>query len=441
MLLPLALYGQPQQQNQGVPDAPTPQSGGNLGSLAAGVTPGEGATAPAPDATDANQAPAGQAPANQGSANQGPADQGPAAQAPASQTPDDFKDPGGPPTQVQPSGQLANIPIFRSTVNFVPIPVTVLDKKHRQVAGLQQQDFEILENGVPQHMTWFSPDMMPLSIALVIDQSLTSDIMQKVNQSLNAIQGAFSPYDSVAVFTYSDGVRQLTTFTAAQGARLPAVLETAKASGTDMQVPINTGAFASGPTINGRPVDPNVQPGRYNSIGALTIPKEVHTLNDAILEAAHSLTSQPRDQRRRIIYVISDGKESRSKASFRDVVHYLQSNQIQVFGTLVGDSATWGLGYLDKFKLPLLPLSPDNILPRYADATGGHLAAEFSENGIQQSFADLAALGHYEYIVGFDSKISPVNSSFRKIEVRVRRPDVDVIAPPGYYPIASDMLH
>ena len=85
------------------------------------------------------------------------------------------------------------------------------------------------------------------------------------------------------------------------------------------------------------------------------VPKEIHTLNDAILAAGTSLSTRPKDFRR-IIYVISDGKESRSKAKFGEVVRYLQHNQVAVYGTLVGDSATWGLGYLDKFRIPLLPL-------------------------------------------------------------------------------------
>ena len=80
------------------------------------------------------------------------------------------------------------------------------------------------------------------------------------------------------------------------------------------------------------------------------IPKEIHTLNDAILAAGKSLSTRPQGSRR-IIYVISDGKESRSKANFREVVRYLESNQVAVYGTLVGDSATWGLGYLDKIKI------------------------------------------------------------------------------------------
>ncbi len=95
-------------------------------------------------------------------------------------------------------------------------------------------------------------------------------------------------------------------------------------------------------------MDPNLDPQRGNS-GVGVIPKEIHTLNDAILAAGKSLSTRPQGSRR-IIYVISDGKESRSKANFREVVKYLESNQVAVYGTLVGDSATWGLGYLDKIQ-------------------------------------------------------------------------------------------
>jgi VWFA-related protein len=184
-------------------------------------------------------------------------------------------------------------------------------------------------------------------------------------------------------------------------------------------------------------VDPNLDAQRGNS-GVGVIPKEIHTLNDAILAAGKALSTRPQGMRR-MIYVISDGKESRSKASFHEVVHYLEGNQIAVYGTLVGDSATWGLGYLDKFKIPLLPLSPDNILPRYTDATGGHLYAEFSENGIQRSFAEIAALARTQYTIGYYSRVPVLDGKYRTIEVDVMRPDLVVKAKKGYYPTATNL--
>jgi VWFA-related protein len=416
LALPFVLSGQQQQnkQNQSVPDAPTPQTTDSLGDLASHVTPGEGAS---PDSSEDNT------------------QQPPAAQAPQAPVGEPQKTP---PVVPEPGQLEKSLTTFRTNVNFVSVPVTVLDKKHQQVPGLTWRDFQIFEDNQRQQIAVFSADSVGLSVALVIDQSLPRDVMAKVNDSLGSIQGAFTPYDEVAVFTYSNGVNNPTTFTAAQGARLPAVLESSKRAGQDMGVPILGGPLYGGPRINGQSVDPNLEPGRSASGQFPIYPKEVHTLNDAILEAGRALSTRPHD-RRRIIYVISDGKESQSKASYREVVRYLQANQIAVYGTLVGDSATWGLGYLDKFKIPLLPFSPDNILPRYKNDTGGHLEAQFSENGIQRSFADLAALARTQYTIGYYSHIPLTDSRFRTVEVRVLRPNLDVISERGYYPTATNL--
>ena len=411
LFLPCVLIGQQQSnQNQSVPDAPTPRAPDSLPNLTSGVAPGKGTEATPPDA-NSTQAPGNGTPAEQ------------VQQAPP---------------VIPEAGELQkDLATFRTTVNYVILPVTVLDKKHQQVAGLTYRDFRVYENNQPQAIRLFSADAAPLSVALVIDQSLPRDTMKKVNDSLAAIQGAFTASDEIAVFTYADGVNNPTDFTAALSARVPAVLAASKKEGDYLGVPINSGPFYGGPRINGQSVDPNLDPQRGNS-GVGVIPKEIHTLNDAILAAGKALSTRPQGMRR-IIYVISDGKESRSKANFREVVRYLESNQIAVYGTLVGDSATWGLGYLDKIKLPLLPLSPDNILPRYTSATGGHLYSEFSENGIQRSFAELAALARTQYTIGYYSRVPVLDGKYRTIEVDVTRPNLDVIAKKGYYPTATNL--
>jgi VWFA-related protein len=416
LLLPCLLSGQqPKPQDQGVPDAPTPQQP-DLGNLTTGVAPGKGVPQDTPDpGTNTTQVP----PAT-GDQSTGP---------------DQVQ---GKPPEVAPSGQMQKgLATFRTNVNYVSVPVTVLDKKHNQVSGLTWRDFQIFENNQRQRIAFFGDDAVALSVALVIDQSLPRDTMKKVNDSLAAIQGGFTPADEIAVFTYADGVNNPTDFTAALSARVPAVIAQSKKEGDYLGVPTNSGPLYGGPSINGRSVDPNLDPQRGNS-GVGVIPKEIHTLNDAILAAGKSLSTRPKESRR-VIYVISDGKESRSKAKFGEVVRYLESNRIAVYGTLVGDSATWGLGYLDRHRIPLLPLSPDNILPRYADATGGHLYSEFSENGIQRSFAELARLARTQYTIGFYSHVPLLDEKFRSIEVRVLRPNLDVVTERGYYPTATSL--
>jgi VWFA-related protein len=327
---------------------------------------------------------------------------------------------------------------FVLNVNFVEVPVTVKDAKGKLVAGLTYRDFKVYENNTREPLKLFTVDPFPLSVAFVIDQSLTSDVMAKVNNSLGAIQGALTPYDEVAVFSYNNGAQERTAFTGAQSTRLPAVLALTKETGTEAIVPVNSGPLA-GCSVreNGNCVDPNLQPGK--SAGGttfMTIPKEIHTLNDAILAAAKELSSRPKG-RRRIIYVISDGKEYGSKATYKEVLRYLETNKIAVYGTAVGDSARWGEGYISKFHIPFTMY--DNLLVKYTFATGGTLDSEGNLNGIEKSYAKIAEEARTQYTLGYNSHQPFIDGKFRKIEVRVDRPNVEVFAKTGYYPSAQDL--
>ena len=233
---------------------------------------------------------------------------------------------------------------FRVEVNFVEVPVTVKDSKGNLVAGLTWRDFPVYENNVREQLQLFTVDPAPFSIAFVVDQSLTSDVMPKVNKSLDAIQGALTPYDEVAVFTYSNGAKERTGFTGAQSARLPSVLSWPRPPVATL-VPVNSGPFAGLQHPRKRQLR-RPQP----AAGPLSRKRAVHhhPQGDSHPErrhpsAAKELSTRPKG-RRRIIYVISDGKEYGSKATYKEVVRYLQTNKIAVYGTLVGDSARWGEG-------------------------------------------------------------------------------------------------
>jgi VWFA-related protein len=268
----------------------------------------------------------------------------------------------------------------------------------------------------------------------VVDQSMTFDTMTKVNNSLAAVQGAFTPYDEVAIFTYNNGPKQETEFTAAQSARLGAVLDRAKSKGREPLQPLG-GPLAQTTIINNYNIDPNTSAQRGQLGNELNVPKEVHTLNDAILAAAVATTKAGRG-RRRIVYVISDGKEYGSVAKYKDVVKFLQTNKIAVYGTLVGDSSVPGFGFLDRIHLPFT--MRDNILAQYADATGGQLDPEFRQKGIESSFAKITEQVRTQYTVGYNSHESFIDGKYRTIEVKVLRPNLTVIAKKGYYPAAAD---
>lgn len=388
-------------QQQNIPNAPAPSG---LSGLKGDVTPGEGA----------------QPMGNSQTTPQSPSE-------PQSQSEKFQQQP-----PIMPSkGESGSVFTIHVPVNYIQVPVTVRDKHHNLVSGLNWRQFKIFEDGQRQNIAYFTSDPLPLSVAFVIDQSLPADIMRKVNQSLRAVTGAFGPADTIAVFTYNTSTNMVTDFTGARGPRLIAALDSSKRPGRDMGVPTVDGPFAMGPMINGEMVDPNLETQSGNAGGFLTVSKDDYPLNDAILAAARRLASQPKG-RRRIIYVITDGRESGSKATQKEVIKYLLTNNISVYGTIVGDSAIWGVGYLDKLHLPLLPAS--NVMPRYTVMTGGSLESELSENGIQRSFGAIAASIRGQYTLYYYSHQPAISERRHSIEVDVTVPGLDVTAKQYYYP-------
>ena len=419
---------------QSIPDAPKPQTPG-IGA----VTPGRGTTS---TSTETTAAPTGTLPDDQ--FQQAPVtDKLPGR--PEDSLPDE--DPGAAPdlptTPIGVEG-LPNGGTLRIGVNYVEVPFTVKDSKGRPVPGLTWRDVRVYENNVRQHIARFIVDPVPMSMAVVVDQSLEQHVMATVDNSLGALNAAFAPYDEVAVFTYNNGPREVTTFTGGTSPRLIAAIDQAKAPGRD-QYYYAPGEALGGPTgikINDHAQD-NINPlisggpGSPTGVSTSQVPREVHTLNDAILEAAKATTKAGKG-RRRVVYVISDGKEYGSVAKTKEVIKYLQTNKVEVFATVVGDSSLAGIGFLDRIHLPLLPIMRDNILPVYANATGGQIYADYRQKAIENSFAQITEAVRTQYVIGYNSRESFLDSKFRRIEVKVMRPNLNVIAKSGYYPSADD---
>lgn len=409
-----------------VPNAPTPQTLPQLNTI----------TPPAPMAPE--KGPVQQSPDDAAKADNGgivPTNQLPSAPA-AAQQPGQQETPPLIPAAGQ--GAQAAYTLKTVHVDFVNIPFTVKDSKGNLVPDLTWRDVRVLENGVRQHIEYWTTDPFPLSVAFVIDQTVTQDTMDKVNTSLSALQGAFAAYDEVAVFTYTNSVKEQTTFTAAQGNRLGVILERSKSQGREQAM--NFGGPMSQTTYkNNAPVDPNTQPPGRGMGSFQTPPKEFHPLFDAMFTAAQALTTrrdillqQHRPPTRLVLYVISDGKEYGSKVKEKELLHYLQQNKISVYATLVGDSSLPGMGFLDRVHLPLT--MRDDALPRIATVTGGECDPEFRPRGIEQSFANLAKTVRTQYTVGYYSHANPLDERFRHTEIRVMRPNLEVISEDGYFP-------
>jgi VWFA-related protein len=441
-LVMLGAQAQPQGAQQGaaqqaIPDAPKPQTTlPGLGSVA----PGQGSSSSNGGSSSSTGASAQPTPTVSPAASEA---QPAVSSAPAAEpvTPGDLPtaDDQGPayvPTAGQGSQAVATL-VMR--VNYVDVPFTVEDSKGRQVPGLSQRDVQVFENGARQHISFFTSDMFPLSVAIVIDQSMTQNEMDKVNIALGALPDAFTKYDEVALSTYNKSSKMVTNFTGAQSERLTQAIDLAKGSGRQPLMPGSlSGPLSQTTVINNQSFDPNTQPIRGQNGMQLNVPREIHPLNDAILTAAKALSTRPVGFRR-VIYVISDGREYGSQAKTKDVIQYLQQNRIEVDATLVGDSALMGIGFIDRFHLPFE--MKDDVLPAYWQATGGNVDREFLKGGIEKSFARIAGEVRSRYTLGYYTHEPFIDGKYRTLEVRVigHGNDLNVIAKKGYFPTAMEV--
>jgi len=317
---------------------------------------------------------------------------------------------------------------FKVTTNFVLVPVTVKDEAGHLVDGLLPRDFMVFEDGRKEQLKFFTSDPFPLSAAVVLDTGMSDVALQKINQTYSALAGAFSPYDEVSLYTFSSTVSQVTDFSSV-GQKLTAVLNQMKLErGRNNGVPVMNGPLGpQGPTVNGVPVErPGAQPN-------LAPPKDVRVLNDAILRAALDLSKRDR-ARRKIIFVISDGREYGSRVSYSDVLKVLLSREVTVYAVGVESASIPVYSKLQKLHLPHYGYG--DILPRYAGATGGEVFTEFSRDNIELAYARATLDARNQYTLGYTTRATP-SSAYRDIEVKVARPALKVNAKAGYYPLPA----
>ena len=431
-----AQSGGTQSQTQNQTQSPAnPQSSQEIPDAPSAVQPPPPKPAPEPERPPRpNQAPDAGQPSTSSSSRQddqekpAPPPMPPIETIPPGSMPEASSQSSAPKNQINPTDDLYKI---YTPVNFVLIPVMVKDKQGRRVDGLLPQDFTVLENGKPQKLNYFTSDPFQLSVAVLIDLGMADVSVQKVNQTYSALVGAFSPYDEVALYTYSSTVSQVTDFTG-KPERLSAMLDSLKlVRGRNNGPPVLGGPLGpQGPMVNGMPVGTAGPPPVY------TPPKESHVLNDAILRAALDLSKRDRT-RRKVIFVISDGRELGSRASYNDVLHVLETQGIQVKAVVLDMGAL--PVYKQVEKLPhVFRHGYSDILPKYTNATGGgDVFTELSRNSIEQAYAQITSEARNQYTLGYNPKAVGGSSAYRSIEVLVHRKSLDVYSKAGYYPVPS----
>jgi len=319
-------------------------------------------------------------------------------------------DPAGvqqqPRAQEQPSDPRAKI---RSTVELVVVPVTVKDSKGNLIADLGRDEFRILEDGVEQQPSLFSTEAFPLSAMVLLDDDLKPKASVQLHKSLLALAGAFSESDEVALAKFASFFTPVMEFTQ-DNDHLMAELKRLVSGDESFPDPEST---APHPTAGDQQI-----PGKASGPQQATPDKTTKHVDDAIHSAAEALRGRDRE-RRKVIILVSDGVDARSNTyDYDQTLELLLSSDVSVYA--IGTDAAL-------LRRGASPLS------RYARATGGDTYFVNNAPALSRAYAQVAEEARHQYTLAYVPAGTDRTQNYHSIEVRVRRPGLEVLSRDGYY--------
>ena len=177
---------------------------------------------------------------------------------------------------------------FRSGVELVNVTATVTDRTGRFVSGLDQSDFTVFDDGVVQEVTHFSNERVPVSLGIVLDTSgsMAGERMAAARDALDRfLLDLLRPDDEVFVVRFSTHAELVQDWT------------------TDR-----------------REVSRRI--GRLSPSGGTA-------LYDAVAEAAPM--AQSGRHRKKALLVISDGNDTNSRTSSRELARLIRETEVLVY--------------------------------------------------------------------------------------------------------------
>jgi VWFA-related protein len=289
------------------------------------------------------------------------------------------------------------VPVFRKNVNLVNVIFTVKDKHGLLIPNLEKDHFDLLEDGKPQTIKFFSAlTDQPLTIGLLIDSSYS---MNRTLPEEKVVAGGFlqkvlTDKDLAFVISFDISVDLLQDLTSSQHL-LREGLDKAR---------INTNTAGMAPM--GRP-GPVPTAGGQN-VGTL--------LFDAAYLASDEVLSH--QSGRKAMIILTDGEDQGSKLRLKDAIEAAQRADVIAYVLLITDPGQIS-NYGDMSKL--------------SEQTGGRIIVANRADKIDKAFAEIAAELRSQYTLAFTSTNEVNDGKFRRLEVK-SKDGYKIQARKGYYP-------
>jgi Ca-activated chloride channel family protein len=302
-------------------------------------------------------------------------------------------------------------------VNQVIVPVTVKDGAGRLVPDLHQDEFRIFEDNVEQRIVSFRAEPIPISVVLLIDNDLKSKDSRQVADSLRAIVAGLSVKDEAFVCRFDQFFHAGKGFTSDQDKLLTELKRTVLDEEPSVSAP--GAAINNGPSINGHSATSDAPNMATATINIKSQPTKA--LDDAVYAAAQLLKDRdPQRQRRKIIFLISDGINAPkfNTNKYDTVKEELLRHDISVYGVGVGSAF-----FERRFER----------LSKYAHDTGGDVYYALKSRAMEELYGRVTEEARNQYLLAYAPSGTDRGAEYHSIEVRVKREGLTILAREGYY--------
>jgi Ca-activated chloride channel family protein len=272
-------------------------------------------------------------------------------------------------------------------VDLVSLNVTVTDPTQKYVVDLDQDNFQVYEDGVKQDITVFNRTNLPIALALLVDTSASMESRLPIAQEA-AIGFArkLRAQDLAEIIDFDSRVVVLQNFTNKASDLEAAIRRTSAGGSTSM----------------------------YNAIyiALKDLKKAVATNTDEI--------------RRQAIVVLSDGEDTSSLLPFEEVLDLAKRSETAIYS--IGLRSTEGTSSSSKgFK------EAEFVLRQLSQETGGRAFFPNQIGDLNAIYGQIAEELSSQYTVGYMSKNNKRDGAWRRIVVRVDRPGATARTKQGYF--------
>ena len=266
---------------------------------------------------------------------------------------------------------------FSVDVNAVALDVVVTDQRGRFVRGLKEEDFQVLEDGEAQEITYFTSSVTPVTVLLLLDSSSSvRSHLREVQKAANRFIDRLHRGDQARVGLFHNDVIFGPDFT------------------DDMK--------------------------QHMAIIKQMRPQRSTLLYDAILASLQELEAIPD---RKSLLIFTDGDDGGSQASMEDALDAARRSHATIY--------TVGLlGWNDEEGMN----TNERLLTQVAEYTGGRAFFPTDEDEMNRAFDRIQDELHRQYRLAYSPEDDEDRNDWHQVEVHLTtRTNLVVRTRLGYY--------